>query len=406
MSSSTSFCYAEDIEPAHTAYIVVIAACAITIPITLFFIISLTKNLFYVKWNHLPDKTPSLRIKVLAISMPSISFISILLVLIYTIIAKCNTHWGTIYFIEYGLKDHLIEDAIMCIVFTLTGLNWPLYPSFILAIIHNFFSKNKSAHQVLENSCCKYFYCNMSILVIMEPVLYTSAILTAAWKSCYASTICEFPDRYMIADKMLITFGAFYLVIDIVIHISLITVLFKGFHKMSAKYYNRKYEMDNRGHENIVEMTRYFVTFGTYTIIYTLLNIIGGLVISYPWAKRHPHLGTTWISGPAVFGYIVIKEITAIICIYLSFEWNHIIYERICCCCDKCCKKRMETFEMKRRNDTIKRHLIRYNESDMVVARIGDNKEIHVNLDDDHDDLKNDDYVKDIRDGIECTEIK
>ena len=414
------WCFANDIEVAHRAYVTIITVCCVTILISLFFIPLFIKSLFYGKWNHLQGKEPSLRMKILAVSMPSLTFLSILLLLIYTIISKCDKDWGKVYYLEFHSTDHITQDVIMMIIFTLTVMNWILYPSFILERIHNLFSKNKFVHQILENSCCcKYFYCYMLILIIMEPILYLLTLSVVIWSSCRSWTICD-PgvDRGMFAEKFYIWVGSIYVGIDIILHTSLIFMLFKGFHKMSAKYYRRGVEMDNRGHESIIEMTRYFVLFGTYVIIYTFLNVCTALILVYwpphAWINP-PNHNTTWVENSPGFGYIVIKEVTSIVCAYLSFTWNHVIYERICCFCDTRCKRRMEIFDIKRRKDTIerqkdtiKRQLIQCYGRDVT-------QESHVNqvkansatarLTEDLDaNIKHD--IKDIGQNIELSEFK
>ena len=167
---------------------------------------------------------------------------------------------------------------------------------------------------------------------------------------------------------------------------------------MSAKYYNRKQIMDNRGHESIVEMTRYLVTFGTYIVVYTLLNIsIAVLYLCWPpstLAEMYV-VDSSWFGNYSVCVYCAIKENTAVVCAYLSFEWNHTVYERICCYLDKCCKKRLEKFEVKKRNESVRRHLILCNDIDMIQTQIMEKNDALVEeLPDDEFDVKGQDDSK------------
>ena len=72
-----------------------------------------------------------------------------------------------------------------------------------------------------------------------------------------------------VQNQLYLCIGTIFIIIDIVIQTSLISILFREFHKMSAKYYAKKLPvaMDNRSQEKIVEMTRYLRDFcGAYTM--------------------------------------------------------------------------------------------------------------------------------------------
>ena len=343
----------------RTAFIIIIIFCITAMVITVLFNILFIKNLICETWNHLEHKTPSLRIKFLAVLMPLMLFTTVLLILTYTICFRNDCHWiwGDIdIFFQHNSYTDIARFSLLITIHISVALNWSLYPLFILENIRNLFSKNKIMNSTLDNTCCKYFHCYMLLLIIIEPMLYLLGNILHIFEHCN-------PDKCTRIDHNLVEssyyyLGISYVIIDNVIHTCLITILIKGFHKMAAKYYNIKYIIDSRLHENIVEMTRYFVTFGSYIIIYTVLNIITILFIVYKVPYKWIHPPSIYASNLPVIAYVIIKEMTSIICVYLSFEWNHIIYERICCC-DKCCKKQLVRFELESRKDSIQRYLLK-----------------------------------------------
>ena len=187
-----STCYTEEISNARHLYHIIIVTCCVTIILASSFTVLLIKNLFCVKWNHLSHKTPSLRIKILAVSMPLIFLTFSINTLIYSIIFRCDSGWIRIdYEIfcdkRYGFDNNqhkIMEHIFILFEFVLMISNWALYPSFILEIIHNLFSKNKRMHQILENPCCKHFYCYMLVLIIMEPILFIFALILMTFGPC------------------------------------------------------------------------------------------------------------------------------------------------------------------------------------------------------------------------------
>ena len=147
--------------------------------------------------------------------------------------------------------------------------------------------------------------------------------------------------------NLLFGLAVIYILNDIIIHFVLITTHTQGLHVISSRSWHKR---DNsRSHQQVIKMARYSVLFGAYVFIYFVLNVSVIICVYLLVSATGPDLshGSVWVANAPGVPYIVIKDISSMICAYLSFEWNHRWYEHICCVCDKRCKRRIERFQNK-----------------------------------------------------------
>ena len=175
-------CWIYSHNDAKNMFNIIIVCCSLSIFISLVFLPLFIKNLYCTNYNWV-QRQLSLKIKVLTIAMPSIHFLAMTLVLIYTMIAKCDNDWGRSNIDHHAPTNNhtMLKDKIEYIFIILIGINWPLYSYFILETIYTYFSNNPSMNTTLQKSCCfKYVYCWMVILILMEPVILLTCILLDA----------------------------------------------------------------------------------------------------------------------------------------------------------------------------------------------------------------------------------
>ena len=347
-------------DDAKIMYTLIITCCSISIFVSLLFLALFIKNLYctYYTWV---GRQLSKKIRILTISMPLIHSMAMTLVLIYTIIAKCDNDWGRTNIDHHTeVNNHtILKDRLEFSFLILVGINWSLYSYFILETVHTYFSNNPSMNATLQSSCCcEDVYCWMVILIIMEPVILGAMALLSALMydlDSYFDTIHNQIQQLFAAVSVV------YVIMDIVIHVTLATVLSRGFHAAVMGYSHRKdvkySEINSRMQQHVVEMTRYLVLFGVYLVIYIILHL--GILANglYHTLHESPIDTDIWVDNGLILPYISFKEISSIICAYLSFEWSHRLYERICCVCDKRCKRRLHQFAYEQEEKAIERHL-------------------------------------------------
>ena len=312
-----------------------------------------TKSLFYTDMPvDVSHKIPSTKIKLLTISMPWIQLIIMVLILIYTVISQCDNNWGslTVNVFTNHVDDHTLTKNVLEIVFIiLIAINWILYPLFILENVNNLLAHNPTIRQTLKNPCCKHFYYLILSVIVIQPLLLTSAAILDMFEYCNCASFADYIDDHTY-NMMLYGIISFYVVIELLVHIFLISILIKAFHQISVDHYNTREDIDEKSHESHIAMARYSVTFGAYTVIYMTLNLLSIAISRTSWYSSKTSI---WSSNSPVILYFAIKEITSIICVYLSFEWNHGIYEIICCAFHRRCMRKIEKFHMRHRNQML-----------------------------------------------------
>ena len=205
----------------------------------------------------------------------------------------------------------------------------------------------------LRKTCCSsFFYPIMWLLLFISFLLgnilwIMGALRNISWNNISYDLIADYmPYEY---QRSYALFGAISALLDIIIHITIITAYIHGLFAMSRSWFSKEYwdrykANNDKIHEQMIEASRYTVLFGLHvTIVFTL-----GMVMLWAQIKMIENnafkVEMSYYMYDIVMGYLMIRDMSSLIVMFLSFQFSHRWYENkyLCGSCDKIMKRYWE----------------------------------------------------------------